>query len=344
MVTPTALRAQIEAALAKKVPAALTPKPRIVYPLLPTNIAEVDELLGGGLPEGAISEIVGPESSGRTALALACVAGATQAGKVCAWVDVSDTLHPESAAGIGVDLSRMLWIRCGSKRTEYESAPAARQQEIVFPEKYARPQVATKGLHGGGYGPHPRTEGKGLSSAVENLLGAGALAAPQAISNRYRGSKSSQPPREHAHKKTSARAQKPWQRLEQALRAVDLLLQSGGFASIVFDMGSIAPEHASRIPLATWFRIRSAAERMQICFLLLEQSPCAKNSAALVLRLEGSRELAGSPTLFTGTEHRLELAQRRFSQAQVRVLPLRKPVQSVRTASWQAKALWAGRR
>ena len=33
----------------------------------------------------------------------------TLEGKVCAWVDVSDTLHPESAAAIGVDLSRLLW-------------------------------------------------------------------------------------------------------------------------------------------------------------------------------------------------------------------------------------------
>ncbi len=77
------------------------------------GFAEIDLLLHGGFPVGALSEMVGPECSGRTSLALTFVAGMTQAGKVCAWVDVSDTLHPESAAAMGVDLSRLLWIRCG---------------------------------------------------------------------------------------------------------------------------------------------------------------------------------------------------------------------------------------
>ncbi len=108
---PTAqhLRAQIEANLAQRIPSALTPLPRISYPVAPTGIREIDALLHGGLPVGAISEIVGPECSGRTSLALTFVAGMTQAGKVCAWVDVSDTLHPESAAGVTSDA----WIRCG---------------------------------------------------------------------------------------------------------------------------------------------------------------------------------------------------------------------------------------
>ncbi|MDQ2834513.1 MAG: hypothetical protein M3Y50_12345 [Acidobacteriota bacterium] len=39
----------------------------------------------------------------------------------------------------------------------------------------------------------------------------------------------------------------------------DLLLQAGGFSAIVLDLGSIAPEHVSRIPLATWFRYGAAA-------------------------------------------------------------------------------------
>ena len=113
MPTASHLRAQIEATLAERIPSALTPLPRVSYPVAPTGIPEIDLLLHGGLPVGAISEVVGPECSGRTSLALAFVASMTQAGKVCAWVDVSDTLHPESAAAMGVDLSRLLWVRCG---------------------------------------------------------------------------------------------------------------------------------------------------------------------------------------------------------------------------------------
>src|ERR1700726_2538433 len=112
------LRAQIEANLAERIPSALTPLPRVPSPVVPTGIPEIDALLQGGLPVGAISEIVGPECSGRTSLALAFVASMTLAGKVCAGVDVSDPLHPESAAAIGIDLSRLLWVRCGVSPTK----------------------------------------------------------------------------------------------------------------------------------------------------------------------------------------------------------------------------------
>src|ERR1700734_4349881 len=100
------LRAQIEANLAKRIPSALTPSPKIAYTVAPTGIREIDELLHGGFPIGALSEVVGPECSGRTSLALAFVAGMTQAGKVCAWIDVSNCFQPEAAGAIGTDLSR----------------------------------------------------------------------------------------------------------------------------------------------------------------------------------------------------------------------------------------------
>jgi RecA/RadA recombinase len=111
MPTASHLRAQIESTLAKRIPSALTPMARVPYAVAPTGIPEVDLLLHGGFPVGALSEVVGLECSGRTSLVLAFVAGMTQAGKVCAWVDVSDALHPESAAAMGVDLTRLLWVR-----------------------------------------------------------------------------------------------------------------------------------------------------------------------------------------------------------------------------------------
>jgi recombination protein RecA len=107
------LRQQIEAALAHRIPSALTPAPRILRPVASIGIPALNELLEGGLPLGAITEMVGPECSGRTSLPLSFVSQMTQTGKVCAWVDVSNALHPESAAATGVDLSRLLWVRCG---------------------------------------------------------------------------------------------------------------------------------------------------------------------------------------------------------------------------------------
>src|SRR5271156_1962343 len=157
---PTAqhLRAQIEANLAQRIPSALTPLPRISSPGAPIGICEIDALLHGGLPVGAISEIVGPECSGRTSLALTFVSGMTQAGNVCAWVDVSDTLHPESAAAIGVDLSRLLWIRCGASPV---TSPLP-QSSVLGSRMVEKTPKAKPGAPQGGGG-HPRMEAKGLS-------------------------------------------------------------------------------------------------------------------------------------------------------------------------------------
>src|ERR1700677_443234 len=229
MPTASHLRAQIEATLAERIPSALTPMARVAYPVAPTGIPEIDALLYGGFPVGALSEIVGPECSGRTSLALTFVAGMTQEGKVCAWVDVSDTLHPESAVALGVDLSRLLWIRCG-----------------VPP----------------GTGPK----------------------------------------------------RKLWSRLEQGLRVSDLLLQAGGFSCIVLDMGSLNAEYASRVPLATWFRFRAAAERLQSHVLLLIQYSSSKHSCGVVLRLDPGSVLSDGSTIFSGLELRADLTRQRFPQ------------------------------
>ena len=165
MPTASHLRAQIEATLAERIPSALTPLARLPYPVTPTGIPEIDLLLHGGFPVGALSEVVGPECSGRTSLALAFVCSMTQAGKVCAWVDVSDTLHPESAAAIGVDLSRLLWVRCGSSPV---TSPLS-QAPVRGLHKAEKLLKAKPGLPAAGGG-HPRMEAKGLSTAVSHLL------------------------------------------------------------------------------------------------------------------------------------------------------------------------------
>ncbi len=77
-----------------------------------TGLAGFDAL-AGGLPEGAITEICGDASSGRTSLALGLLASATGMGKVCAWVDISDRLSPRAAEEAGARLSNLVWVRCG---------------------------------------------------------------------------------------------------------------------------------------------------------------------------------------------------------------------------------------
>jgi recombination protein RecA len=354
MPSAAVLRLQIESALARKIPSALTPAPRMIRPLVATGIESLDELLKGGLPVGAISEIVGPECSGRTSTALSFLARITQAAKVCAWIDVSNALDPTAVAVAGVDLARLLWVRCGVLRACVQQANC----RFTLPEKYLVPAPHIKGLHGGGFGPHPRGEVKDLSQAVSGFLKPERSASISAETRVKQFAKprrrvqeasqafepelprSSSPPKPWSSKSSS----KPWSRMEQALRATDLLLQAGGFSAIVLDMGSLAPEFVSRVPLATWFRYRAAAERAQSSILLLTQHACAKSSAELLLRFQPGKALCDEATVFAGIEHRVEVVRRRFTQAAENVVPLRKPPQSVNAASWQSRTTWAGRR
>lgn len=114
MPSASALRIEIERKLGNRFPAALTPVQRTIRETAATGVPEIDQLLGGGLPVGAISEITGPASSGRTCLALSFLAQRTNAGLVCAWVDAGNALDPESAAACGVNVKRLLWVRCPS--------------------------------------------------------------------------------------------------------------------------------------------------------------------------------------------------------------------------------------
>lgn len=78
---------------------------------LPSGVASLDRMIQG-FPRGAISEIVGPESSGRATMAHSLLASATSRLEVCAYVDASDAFDPHSAAASGVVLPQLLWIRC----------------------------------------------------------------------------------------------------------------------------------------------------------------------------------------------------------------------------------------
>jgi len=74
-----------------------------------TGSLGLDIALGiGGLPEGRIIEIYGPESSGKTTLTLHCVAEEQKKGGVCAFVDAEHALDPQYAKRLGVDLDELL--------------------------------------------------------------------------------------------------------------------------------------------------------------------------------------------------------------------------------------------
>jgi recombination protein RecA len=133
MSAAAALRFQIEHALASRFPSALTPGPCTIREVAPTGIEEADRLLDGGLPVGAISEITGPVSSGRTSLALSFLARRTDEARVCAWVDTNDAFDPESAAANGVDLRQLLWVRCQERPQPQPRAARTPRSEKAKP-------------------------------------------------------------------------------------------------------------------------------------------------------------------------------------------------------------------
>jgi hypothetical protein len=75
------------------------------------GLATLDHELGGGLPRGQVSELVGPASSGRTSLAWAWLGAATSRGESVALIDTFDRFDPDTATRCGLDLSRLLWVR-----------------------------------------------------------------------------------------------------------------------------------------------------------------------------------------------------------------------------------------
>jgi recombination protein RecA len=101
------LQKQFESVLGGRLGWQSKPAPELVR----TGVAEVDTATGG-LPRGCLTEIFGPASSGRTSLLLSILAEATAREEVCALVDSEDAFHPHSAAAAGVQLTRLLWVRC----------------------------------------------------------------------------------------------------------------------------------------------------------------------------------------------------------------------------------------
>ena len=104
----TALK-QIEKNFGKGSVMRLGDKPEMNVDAIPTGSLALDAALGiGGLPRGRIVEIYGPESSGKTTLALHVVAEAQKRGGEVAFVDAEHALDPVYAAAIGVDIDSML--------------------------------------------------------------------------------------------------------------------------------------------------------------------------------------------------------------------------------------------
>lgn len=97
-------------------------------PVIPTGSIAIDIALGiGGIPRGRVSEVYGPESSGKTTLALQVIAEAQKAGGVAAFIDVEHALDPNYASNLGVNIADL-----------YVSQPDTGEQGLEIVEMLVR--------------------------------------------------------------------------------------------------------------------------------------------------------------------------------------------------------------
>ncbi|MGA5305093.1 recombinase RecA [Nucisporomicrobium flavum] len=101
--------AQIDKQFGKGSVMRLGERPVVQTAVIPTGSIALDVALGvGGLPRGRVIEVYGPESSGKTTVALHAVANAQRAGGIAAFIDAEHALDPEYARALGVDTDALL--------------------------------------------------------------------------------------------------------------------------------------------------------------------------------------------------------------------------------------------
>ncbi len=346
MNTAAELRRQVESALAERIPAALSFRPPVSPEMLSCGLTEVDDALGGGLPLGAITELTGVHSSGRTTLALSALAEVTRRGESCAYVDISDALNPISASALGVALRRLLWVRVGEVHAE-EAAVADTGHPAAMPVQ----APSGENLGGGAGRRHPRNEAVGLHQAVHGLFHAPhqergdftprcaeairrERVEPVVFSPRVI------PPSRPMPRPRNLRRKISWTQLDQALLATDLLLSTGGFRALVLDMGDVTPEQARCVPLATWYRFRLQAEKSRTLFLLLTRVACANSCAAVSLHcrqdaIEWQQAALHSPRLLAGLHYRVSVERVRAAER-----TRKKPAAST-AVFWRSTTPWS---
>jgi recombination protein RecA len=107
-------KAEIQSEIASRFSSAFKLQEKRPAEVISTGIPQIDSFTFGGLPRGAVTEVFGPASSGRTSVMLSSLAHATNHDEVCALVDTNNAFDPESAAQAQINFERLLWIRCAN--------------------------------------------------------------------------------------------------------------------------------------------------------------------------------------------------------------------------------------
>lgn len=368
-----ALRQRIETSLASLIPAALSPQAVQAPRLLPIGNEAVNALLGGGLPIGGICEFSGPASSGRTSLALSVLSEATvDSACAYIDVSDSLDARSAAAAGVrlknllwvrfsemqvqGPSLTQTSRAKSAAAPSRDRAAGRSRQHQGI-----RHPRTETKGID-------RKLEKmliqksdarlkkiEGAPGYPNQQLSLAAVSEEQVAYEHFnaRRADASDPlrqidrwaadtAREWVRQRASApavvqgglkREEKPWSRLNKALRAADQILQAGGFRVVVLDLASIAPDQTLRIPSVTWYRFSRAAQEGDAILLLLTQELCARSSAKCVLDCSPRLVSNASSHVFSSMTYTAEVIRQRLANPYGKKAPGRAVVWSS-TAPW----------
>jgi hypothetical protein len=208
----TLLRSRkLDTTLTTALPAGLVPADR----LAPTGQAGLDRALGGGVPRGQISELVGRRSTGRTATAMAMLADATARGELVAFIDTLDRLDPASADAAGVRLDHLLWVR-GDGSSDTQLALDATWE--------------------------PSRPGGRRETPMRRAVG-------------------------------------------RALKALALVLSSGGFGVVVLDLADVPERLLAALPFTTWMRLQRMVAGSDTAVVLVADTPLARSSGGASVRM-----------------------------------------------------------
>jgi recombination protein RecA len=206
------------------------------------------------LPRGQLSELTGACSSGRMTLLLQLMAAATRRGEIAALVDTLDRFDVASAAAAGVDLDRLLWIR-GS-----DSGLGARGSGLGTRDSGTQ-NART---------PNART--RNMESRIPSLD-----VARDALSDSRRADPESRIPSP----------------VDRALKALNLVLQAGGFGIVAIDLADVPAVTLRQIPFTTWPRVQRVIEGSDTACVLVTPEPLARSAGGLTLSLASRSTWAG---------------------------------------------------
>lgn len=185
------------------------------------GVPSLDAALGGGIRRGHLSEIVGPRSAGRTTVMCRALAAAAARGELVALIDPFDRFDPASASAVGLELTRLLWVR--------------------------------------------------------DVGAGGTVTLHQHVAGR-------------------------------AVKAMNLVLQAGGFGLVVLDVADATAPVLRQFPFTTWLRLARAIEGSQTAALVIAADHLARSPGGVTIALHGVPQWTGTSArarLFRGIDPRL---------------------------------------